>query len=108
MNRPKVILEYREKAKPEFANPLRGLINKILVSYYSNKSVFKLKPLRFLPEICCCLAALYGYWGAFTESGRVLYDEMAAMTPFFILVISLFILFILLSVRLYRFIFRRK
>jgi uncharacterized membrane protein len=30
------------------------------------------------------LFGIYGYWGAFTESGRTRYDEMDAMYPFFI------------------------
>lgn len=28
-------------------------------------------------------AALFGYWGQHTEAGRIRYDEMAGMIPFF-------------------------
>jgi hypothetical protein len=36
--------------------------------------------------IFCAIGMSYGYWGAFTLSGQSYYDEMAAMTPFFVLV----------------------
>ena len=42
----------------------------------------------------------YGYWGAFTQSGNHVYDEMDAFLPFFIMIagIVLFIVFIVLVV----------
>ena len=38
---------------------------------------------------------IYGYWGAFTESGNKRYDEMDAMFPFFVMIfgVALFIVF---------------
>lgn len=42
----------------------------------------------------------YGYWGAFTQSGNNVYDEMDAFLPFFIMIagIILFIVFIILFI----------
>ncbi len=58
-----------------------------------------MKHLPFLIIIAFCLAGIgYGYWGAFTLSGRHYYDEMAGMFPFFFLAGSCFILFITLVV----------
>jgi len=45
--------------------------------------------------LACLLGIGYGYWGAFTMSGQKVYDEMAAMTPFFVLMASCFVLTIL-------------
>lgn len=47
----------------------------------------------------------YGYWGAFTQSGNKVYDEMDAYLPFYILIfgVILFVVFILLVI-----IMRRK
>lgn len=42
----------------------------------------------------------YGYWGAFTESGNKVYDEMDAMLPFFGLIIGavLFIISVVIMI----------
>jgi hypothetical protein len=47
----------------------------------------------------------YGYWGAFTEPGNRVYDEMDAFFPFFLLIggVVLFIIFLILVI-----IMRRK
>jgi hypothetical protein len=48
---------------------------------------------------------IYGYWGAFTQSGNKVYDEMDAYFPFFLLLggVVLFIVFLILLI-----IMRRK
>jgi tellurite resistance protein TehA-like permease len=38
----------------------------------------------------------YGYWGAFTDSGNRVYDEMDAMFPFFLLIFGVILLFVFL------------
>jgi hypothetical protein len=45
-----------------------------------------------LPFLFCGPGIIFGYWGAFTKSGGKYYDEMDAMTPFFMLVIASFVL----------------
>jgi len=41
---------------------------------------------------------IYGYWGAFTNSGNKYYDEMDAYFPFFMMIFGIVILFVLLIV----------
>ncbi len=42
----------------------------------------------------------YGYWGAFSESGNKVYDEMNGLFPFYMLILGtiLFIVFLLLLI----------
>ena len=47
----------------------------------------------------------YGYWGAFTNNGNKVYDEMDAFYPFFIMIAGL-ILFVVFLIML--FIMKRK
>ena len=46
---------------------------------------------RILPVIAIASIA-YGYWGAFTQSGNKVYDEMDAFFPFFILIAGVILL----------------
>jgi uncharacterized membrane protein len=39
---------------------------------------------------------IYGYWGAFTQSGNKVYDEMDAMLPFFVLLLGVVLLLVFL------------
>jgi len=39
---------------------------------------------------------IYGWWGAFTESGNKVYDEMSAMLPFFVLIFGVFLVLVFL------------
>ena len=55
--------------------------------------------------IAAILFIIYGYWGAFTESGNKVYDEMDAMLPFFVLIFGVILLLIVLVVV---FIMKRK
>ncbi len=41
-----------------------------------------------IANILCLIGISYGYWGAFTLSGSHYYDEMDALYPFYVLVIS--------------------
>jgi heme/copper-type cytochrome/quinol oxidase subunit 2 len=49
------------------------------------------------------LTGAFGYWGTYTKAGRIQYDEMAGMIPWFALVVS--ILFFIVSVSLFAAIF---
>ena len=55
--------------------------------------------------IAAILFIIYGYWGAFTESGNKVYDEMDAMLPFFVLIFGVILLLLFLVVV---FIMKRK
>ena len=46
--------------------------------------------------IAAILSIIYGYWGAFTQSGNKVYDEMDAMLPFFVLIFGVILLLIFL------------
>jgi heme/copper-type cytochrome/quinol oxidase subunit 2 len=37
---------------------------------------------------------IYGWWGAFTQSGNKVYDEMSAMLPFFVLILGVFLVLV--------------
>lgn len=39
---------------------------------------------------------IYGYWGAFTQSGNKIYDEMDALLPFFVLIFGVFLIIVFL------------
>ena len=39
---------------------------------------------------------IYGYWGAFTQSGNKVYDEMDAFLPFFVFVFGVILLVVFL------------
>ena len=54
-----------------------------------------MKPLPLVLAISCGLGAIYGYWGAFTESGNRVYEEMDAFFPFFVMLGSLGVLLIM-------------
>lgn len=59
--------------------------------------------MKITPGIMLTIAIAfmaYGYWGAFTESGNKVYDEMDAMLPFFGLVLGavLFIIFVVIMI----------
>lgn len=54
-----------------------------------------MKAIRLIVILLCCYGAGYGYWGAFTVSGNKVYDGMAALLPFYIMLGSLGILTIL-------------
>jgi hypothetical protein len=54
-----------------------------------------MKPLPIFVIILCCVGAGYGYWGAFTDSGNKVYEEMAALIPFYIMLGSVSILIIM-------------
>jgi hypothetical protein len=47
---------------------------------------------------------IYGYWGAFTNSGNKVYDEMDGFFPFFLMIggVVLFIVFLILVVLMRR------
>ena len=53
-----------------------------------------MKSLRILLIVVCCAGAAYGYWGAFTDGGNQVYDEMDALLPFFVMLGSVGILLI--------------
>jgi len=44
--------------------------------------------------IVAIVSIIYGYWGAFTQSGNKVYDEMDGMLPFFILIFGVILLFV--------------
>ena len=46
--------------------------------------------------IAAILSIIYGYWGAFTEAGNKVYDEMDAMLPFFVLIFGVILLLLFL------------
>jgi NADH:ubiquinone oxidoreductase subunit 6 (subunit J) len=46
--------------------------------------------------IAAILSIIYGYWGAFTQSGNKVYDEMDAMLPFFVLIFGVILLLLFL------------
>lgn len=46
--------------------------------------------------IVALVLMIYGYWGAFTQSGNKVYDEMDAFLPFFVLVFGVILLVVFL------------
>jgi heme/copper-type cytochrome/quinol oxidase subunit 2 len=59
--------------------------------------------MKITSGIICMLAValmMYGYWGAFTQSGNKVYDEMDAYFPFFLLIggVVLFIISLVLFI----------
>jgi hypothetical protein len=48
-----------------------------------------------IANLFCLIGIGYGYWGAFTLSGNHYYDEMDALYPFYMLVISSIVFLIL-------------
>ena len=65
----------------------------------------KLSLLEFIYLIISVILIGYGYWGAFAESGNLMYDEMAGMTPWiFGIVPGVLILTIILGYRAYLFV----
>ena len=55
--------------------------------------------------IVAIVLIIYGYWGAFTQSGNKIYDEMDALLPFFVLIFGVILLIVFLVLV---FIMRRK
>ena len=73
--------------------PYRG---KLYISFIKHSMKIASRVLLILSITCIS----YGYWGAFTQSGNKVYDEMDAFLPFFIMIagIILFIVFIILFI----------
>jgi heme/copper-type cytochrome/quinol oxidase subunit 2 len=61
-----------------------------------------LKKLSSIILILAIVSIAYGYWGAFTESGNKVYDEMDAMFPFLVLIAGVIILLIVLVIFMVR------
>jgi hypothetical protein len=54
-----------------------------------------MKILRIILIVLCLAGAVYGYWGAFTESGNRAYEGMEALLPFYVMMTSLGLLLIM-------------
>jgi hypothetical protein len=61
-----------------------------------------MKKVSLIIIVLATVLGVYGYWGAFTESGNKKYDEMDAMFPFFVMIfgIILLIIFSVIFIRL--------
>jgi len=63
-----------------------------------------MKQLSQILTLSAALLFCFGYWGCFTESGRVQYDEMNGMYPFFALIAAcLLFLIALILFLIYKF-----
>jgi uncharacterized membrane protein YedE/YeeE len=63
-----------------------------------------MKTLSRIILIVAAASITYGYWGAFTQSGNKIYDEMDGFLPFFILIfgVILLIAFVILIIMMRR------
>ena len=61
-----------------------------------------MKTSSIIAPAIAAAAIIYGYWGAFTNAGNKVYDEMDAMFPFFILFFGVILLITFLIILLFR------